>query len=71
VQKGPKSKPEIMHIDRLIRYHGTVPKARKSVLANEEEMVLEMTVDSKEACASTDFNRNYPSILHHFQVIVS
>jgi len=57
-----------VHIDRLTRYHGTVPKAWKPVFVREEEMTSEMSVNGKEICNSTEVDeamhaKNYASEL--------
>jgi len=40
VQKLPTSGMEIVHIDRLTRFHGTVPKPWKQVIRMEQESYL-------------------------------
>jgi len=52
VQKLPTSGMEIVHIDRLTRFHGTVPKPWKQILRKEQETASEMSASEDEASAS-------------------
>jgi len=49
VQKLPTSGMEIVHIDRLTRFHGTVPKPWKQVVRKEQEVASEMSASEDEA----------------------
>jgi len=51
VQKLRTSGMEIVHIDRLKRLHGTVPKPWKQVLRKEQETASEMSASENETCA--------------------
>jgi len=52
VQKMQNSSMEIVHIDRLTRFHRTVPKPWKQVLRKEQETASEKSASEDEACAS-------------------
>ena len=48
------SGPEIVHIDRLTRFHGTVPTAWKQILRRENETASEKSASEDEACGSAE-----------------
>ena len=52
VQKLPTSGMEMVHIDRLMCFHGTVPKPWKQVLMKEQETASAMSASEDEARAS-------------------
>jgi len=49
VQKLPTSGMEIVHIDRLTRFHGTVPKLWKQAMRKEQDIAHEMSASKDEA----------------------
>jgi len=49
VQRLPTSGMEIVHIDRLTRFHGTVPKLWKQALRKEQEIAHEISAGKDEA----------------------
>jgi len=54
VQKVPNSSMEIVLIDRLMLFHGTVPKPWKQVLRKEQETASEKSASEDKACTSAE-----------------
>jgi len=48
VQRLPTTGMEIVHIDRLTRFHGTVPKLWKQVLRKEQEIAHELSASENK-----------------------